>query len=154
MNSIFNFNTQLLLQAFGFIFIGLRVIVRFGTREEMVLALQDDDLQLHPDWIDFLAGELSRPGQRAVGTNYWIYQAGYAIPVAVAIWWVARTPAFVKPDWVKWIQAFPPNIYQAMQADALADPEWERHVTSQKEVEASGQNRLRGRKPKPSKTGK
>ena len=119
----------------------------------MVLALQTTIYSYIPIGLIFLLVSFQDQAKEQLGTNYWIYQAGYAIPVAVAIWWVARTPAFVKPDWVKWIEASPPNIYQAMQADALADPEWERHVTSQKEVEAWAKS-LERRKPKPSKTGK
>jgi hypothetical protein len=153
MTSFFNFDTQLLLQAFGIIFIGLGVVVRLGTWKKWYWRSKTTIYSYIPIGLIFLLVSVQDLAKEQLGTNYWIYQACYAIPVALAIWWVARTPAFIKPAWVRWIEAYPPKIYQAMQEDALADAEWERHVTSQKEVEIWAKS-LERRKPKPTKTGK
>lgn len=153
MNSFFNFDTQLMLQAFGVIFIGLGVVVRLGTWKKWYWRSRTTIYSYIPLGLIFIMVSFNDLAKERLGANFWIYQACYAIPVLLGIWWVARTPAFVKPDWVKWIEAYPQKIYQAMQEDALADPEWERHVTSQKEVEIWAKS-LERRRPKPSKTGK
>ena len=153
MNSIFNFNTQLLLQAFGFIFIGLGVIVRLGTWKKWYWRSKTTIYSYIPIGLIFLLVSFQDQAKEQLGTNYWIYQAGYAIPVAVAIWWVARTPAFVKPDWVKWIGGISPKYLPGDAGGCSGRPRMECHVTSQKEVEAWAKS-LEMRKPKPSKTGK
>lgn len=136
MNSLFNFDTQLLLQAFGIIFIGIGVVVRLGLWKQWYWRSKTSVYAYIPLGIIFFMVSFNDLAREQLGVNFWVYQACYAVPVALGVWWVARTPTFVKPDWVRWVEAYPPRIYEAMQQAALKDAEWERHVTSQKEVEA------------------
>jgi hypothetical protein len=109
MNSIFNFDTQLLLQAFGFIFIGIGVVARLGMWKQWYWRSKTSVYGYIPLGLIFLLVSYHDLAQERLGLNFWIYQAGYAVPILLAVWWVARTPAFVKPNWVRWIEAYPPK---------------------------------------------
>jgi len=95
--------------------------------------------------VIFLLYSFNDQAGERLGPAYWIYLVGYAILVVIGIWWVLRTPAFVKPDWVRWIEAYPEKTCKAMQKDALGDPEWEMHVTSPESVEAWARSLEKGK---------
>ncbi len=145
MNSLFNFDTQPLLQAFGLIFIALGVVIRLGMWKKWYWRGKGTAYSYIPIGVIFLLYSFNDPAGAQLGPAYWIYLAVYAIPIALGVWWVLRPPAFVKPDWVRWIEAYPEKTCQAMQKDALGDPEWERHVTSPKSVEAWAKSLERGK---------
>jgi len=54
---------------------------------------------------------------------------------ALAIYLKVKTPEWVKPKWVRWLDSQPKQVHQAMQADALSDKKWSRHATSVEAVE-------------------
>ena len=88
----------------------------------MVLAIQDLHLQLIPLGAIFILYSFNSLAKSRLGTAFWIYQLGYAMLIAVGIWWVVRTPEFIKPHWVRWVEAYPEQTYQAMQQAVQEDP--------------------------------
>lgn len=54
---------------------------------------------------------------------------------ALAIYLKVKTPEWAKPNWVRWLEAQPNKIRQAMQAEALIDKNWSQHTTSPEAVE-------------------
>ena len=130
------FNTQYLLVAFGFIFFALGVLIRFGTWKKWYWRTKGSAYSYLPIGVIFLLYSYNDKAQAAMGVNFWIYYVFYAIPVIVGIWWVVRTPTFVKPVWVRWVEAYPKETYFAMEQAALDDTNWDRHITSKEDVEA------------------
>ena len=135
MNTFFNFDTQLLLQAFALIFTGIGVIARLGLWKKWYWRSKSAFYSYIPLGLIFLMYSFNDMAKERLGNNYWVYLFAYAIPIVVGIWWVARPPSFVKPDWVLWVEGFPLHTVQAMQKAAENDPAWESHVTSPEEVE-------------------
>lgn len=70
-------------------------------------------------------------------------QALMLLLVVLSVWWMFFTPGFVKPQWVRWVEAYPRQTRQAM-AKAVAqggqqgqgDQWWESHVSSPEALEA------------------
>lgn len=131
MSNFFNFDTTLLLQAFGLVFLGLGVVIRTGTWKRWYWASKTSGYSYFPIGIVFLMYSFNDQVSARLGSLAWIYLACYAIPVGVGIWWTVHPPTFVKPKWARWVEAYPEKAYQAMKKDALADPRWERHVASE-----------------------
>jgi hypothetical protein len=136
MKSIFNFDTQLLLQAFGLIFIVIGLVARMGLWKKWYWRSKGTVYSYIPLGLIFLLYSYNDLASARLGASFWLYQLSYIIPVAVGIWWVVRTPAFIKPDWVRWVEAYPEPVYQAMQQAAQDNPDWESHVTSPEKVQA------------------
>jgi hypothetical protein len=134
MNTFFDFDTQLLLQAFGLVFIGIGVIARLGFWKKWYWRSKSSVYSYLPLGVIFLMYSYNDTVKERLGSNYWIYLLAYAIPIAVGVWWVARPPAFVKPDWVLWVESYPQPVLEAMQKEAENDPSWESHVKNQEEV--------------------
>jgi hypothetical protein len=136
MTSIFNFDTTLLLQAFGLIFIALGVMIRMGNWKNWYWGARRSGYSYLPIGVIFLMYSFNDQVSARLGSLAWIYLACYAIPVAVGVWWVVRTPTFLKPQWVRWVETYPESTFQAMRQAALADPRWERNVASPEAIRA------------------
>jgi len=136
MPSFFSFDTNLLLQAFGLVFVGLGVVIRLGTWKQWYWGSKNSGYSYFPIGIVFLMYSFNDQVSAQLGSLSWIYLACYAIPVGVGIWWTVYPPTLIKPQWVRWIEAYPEKAYQAMKKDVLADPRWERHVVSEQSVQA------------------
>jgi hypothetical protein len=134
MNNIFNIDTPHLLQVLGIIFIGIGIVARLGIWKKWYWRSRGMVYSYIPVGVLFLLYGFNDLARERLGTFFWIYQVGYAIPVIIAIWWMIRLPSFVKPDWVRWVEAYPEQTFQAMQTAAQGDPKWERHVASEKKV--------------------
>jgi hypothetical protein len=48
----------------------------------------------------------------------------------------SRPPAFIVPEWIKWVEKYPKNIQKAMRIEADVDDEWKQYVTSEAGVDA------------------
>jgi energy-coupling factor transporter transmembrane protein EcfT len=136
MNNIFNINTPLLLQVLGIIFIGIGIVARLGIWKKWYWRSPGMVYSYIPVGVVFLLYGFNDLARERLGIYFWVYQVCYAIPVIVAVWWMVRLPSFVKPDWVRWVEAYPDQTYQAMQRAAQEDPSWESHVSSEQEVSA------------------
>jgi hypothetical protein len=71
-----------------------------------------------------------------MGSFYLLYQAMMALLVGVGLWWSLRPPGFVRPDWVRWVEAYPQKLQQAMEQAVAAGEDWKAHVTSPEKLEA------------------
>ena len=151
MNNSLNFDTPSLLRILGLIFIGIGIVARLGFWKKWYWRFGGMVYSYIPIGVVFLLNGLNDLAKASLGTFFWIFEICYAIPVLMAIWWMSRPPDFVKPDWVRWVQAYPEKTHQAMQKAAQEDPRWERHVTSQQEVAAWAKSLGKGKTK--SKTG-
>lgn len=70
------------------------------------------------------------------------------ILAALVIYLKFKTPEWVKPNWVRWLEAQPKQVRQAMQKNALSDKNWSRHTTSLEAVELWAKELRKGNKSK------
>lgn len=66
----------------------------------------------------------------------------------LALYLTIKQPAWVKPNWVRWVESQPKRIRLAMQADALVDRNWSQHTSSQEAVELWAKELKKGMKTK------
>jgi energy-coupling factor transporter transmembrane protein EcfT len=53
-----------------------------------------------------------------------VLQGAEFVMLGIAIWWVARPPDFLKPTWIRTIEAHPKAVYVAMAAAVKKGDEW------------------------------
>lgn len=133
---MFDFDTPSLLKAFGLTFAGIGVAARLGLWKQWYWRSKGMVYAYLPLGVIFLLYGYEALAKERLGASFWIYQASYVVPLILGAWWVVRTPAFVKPDWVRWVEDCPESTRQAMRQAAQDDPRWEEHVASREKVEA------------------
>jgi hypothetical protein len=133
---MFKFDPSLLLQAFGITFLGLGMAVRLGVWKKWYWKSRGTVYGYIPLGLVFLLYAFEALAKERLGTSYWIYQVSFGAIIAIGVWWTLRTPPFIKPTWVLWVEKHTPTVLKAMEAAAQEDPSWEKHVTSQQAVEA------------------
>jgi hypothetical protein len=127
---------SLLLQAFGITFLGIGMAVRLGVWKKWYWKSRGTVYGYIPLGLVFLLYSFESLARQRLGTSYWLYQVAFGVIIAVGVWWTLRTPPFIKPAWVRWVEGHSPSVLKAMEADAQSDPNWEKHVVSEQAVEA------------------
>lgn len=126
---------QNIMMAFGGIFFALGLLVRLGIWKNWFWKQQRMVYGYIPLGLLFIYFSFNEQAQERLGTNH-IYFQGFAIILfLVGIWWSARPPSFVKPGWVRWIEAHPKRVVEAMQAAAGKNDEWKEKVKSKQAVD-------------------
>ena len=64
-----------------------------------------------------------------------ILQGIEIILLGIAVWWVTRPPDFIKPLWIRTIEARPKAVYDAMAAAVKKGDEWHSKVQDPKALE-------------------
>jgi len=54
----------------------------------------------------------------------------------VSVVGAVRTPAALRPLWVRWVEGYPSDVYRMMCRAVRADADWKPHVSSQAAVDA------------------
>jgi len=147
MKDIFNFDPTLLLQAFGFIFLSLGVAARLGLWKKWYWRTKGAVYGYIPLGLLFLVYSFNDLAKERLGPYLWVYQVSIGILIILGVWLSFRPPEFVKPAWVRWVEAQPTQVLKAMEQDALDDPNWERHIISPEAVDLWA-NSLKLKKPK------
>src|SRR5512138_2239781 len=126
----------LLLQAFGLIFLGVGMAARLGVWKKWYWRTKGSMYGYIPLGLMFLLYSFYEPVKERLGTTFWMFQSLFLVLIAIGAWLSLRPPAFIKPTWVRWVEAHPRDVRQAMERAAKDDPDWEQHVTSPEAVES------------------
>jgi hypothetical protein len=74
--------------------------------------------------------------QARFGSYYFLFVGGILLLALVCVWWSLRPPRFVQPAWVRWVEAYPKRVRDAMAKDVEQDTDWEKHVHTKEAVDA------------------
>lgn len=129
-------DTSMLLRFLGIGFMLAWGAVRFGFWKGWYWRTRGGAYAYLPLGIIFVLYTYQDQAQAVLGTRYALYLALMILLAGTCVWWSAKPPAFVKPAWIRWIEAHPPKIRQAMVQAVEAGEDWESHVRSQAEVDA------------------
>jgi hypothetical protein len=133
---MFDIDPTLLLQAFGLIFLGVGMAARLGVWKKWYWRTKGSMYGYMPLGLMFLLYSFYEPVKERLGTSFWMFQSLFLVLIAIGAWLSLRPPAFIKPTWVRWVEAHPKDVRQAMERAATDDPTWEQHVTSPEAVDA------------------
>lgn len=129
-------NTQLLVQAFGLVFIGLGLAARLGVWKTWYWQSRGTAYGYIPLGGLFIFFTFFEPLKKILGSYAWLFPVIFALVMSLGIWWTIRPPRLVKPTWVRWVEKYPSYIIEAMKSAAGKDKEWGRFVVSEETVDA------------------
>lgn len=127
---MFPLDARLLLQAFGFVFLGIGLAARFGLWRNWYWRSRGTVYGYVPLGLLFLVYSYEELARERLGTLYPVFQVAIGLLILLGVWWSLRPPAFVKPAWVRWVERYPRPVIQAMARAAEEDKDWEQHVSS------------------------
>jgi hypothetical protein len=130
-----SFNMQLLVQAFGLVFIGLGVAARLGFWKSWYWQSRGTAYGYIPLGGLFIFYTFLDPLKKTLGSYAWLFPVIFALVLSVGVWWTIRPPLIVKPTWVRWVEKHPTYIIDAMKSAANKDKEWGRYVASEEAVD-------------------
>ena len=133
---MFKLDPSLLLQAFGITFFAIGMAARLGLWKKWYWRTKGSMYGYMPLGLMFLLYSFYEPVRERLGASFWMYQSIFGILILVGAWWSFRPPWFIKPAWVRWVEAYPRDVRQAMEQAAADNADWDRHVTSPEAIEA------------------
>jgi hypothetical protein len=131
----FNLDPNLFLQVFGLIFIGMGGAVQLGLWKKWYWRSQGRAYGYIPVGLLFILYSFNSQAQQKLGANYWLFNVAFGALAVLSVWLFFRPPNFMKPAWVRWVEAYPPDVYKAMRETAQNDPDWDKHMSSPEAVD-------------------
>lgn len=150
---MFDINTQVLLLAFGALFIGAWLAAVMGrwkrwywrSRRMVYVYLALGAL--------FIVSSFESQLIDGLGLARWTVQTGYAVLIAAGIYLLVRPPRWMKPPWVRMIDDQPDYVYEIMAEQVKKGKSWEEKVEDRRALENWIKNASRrGAKSQASKT--
>ena len=127
-------NPNLITGVLGLVFIAIGLMIKLGLWKKYFWRTRGGMYGYMPLGMLFILYSYQEEAQ-LLGSRYWMYLAAFGILIAIAVWWSVRPPAFLKPEWVLWVEAHPRHVIDRMRKDAENDPDWVRHTTSQETID-------------------
>jgi hypothetical protein len=132
---VFGIDESLLTRIIGAAFVLLWLAARLSLWKRWFWRSPRSVYPYLPIGLVFLVYPEYERAQAAGGTEATVYLAILIALGLIAIWWMIRPPAFVKPDWVRWIQKHPESTYTAMRDLVNEGAEWRDQITDQRAVD-------------------
>jgi len=136
---------QFLMRIFGLTFISLGLSARLGLWKKWYWRSRGTVYSYIPLGLLFLLYSFNALAKARLGSYYVLYQSLFVLLIACGVWWSVRPPAFVKPAWVRWVEVYPQNVYEAIRKAVEQGENWEPNVVSPDKLEAWVKT-LRGKK--------
>nr|MBC7243816.1 hypothetical protein [Chloroflexota bacterium] len=136
---------QFLLRFFGVVFTALGVAARLGLWKNWYWRSRGTAYGYIPLGLLFLVYSFHSTVEARLGSYYILYQGLFVLLILCGLWWTVQPPSFIKPAWVRWVEAYPKEIYDAMMKAVEQGEKWEPHVASPEKLE-NWVKSLRGKK--------
>lgn len=129
------FDPNLLLIAFGFAFIAIWLTMRLGRWKKWYWKSRGGVYGYLPLGFLFLLYAFREQAAELLGDAFNpLSIAVFVLLGALAVWFSLRPPAFIKPAWIRWVEAHPKHVINAMRNAVEEEDNWEEHVLSQEAV--------------------
>lgn len=130
-----SFDPTLLLQIFGVFFIAAGIAAMLGRWKSWYWRSQRMLFGYLPAGALFLLVSFEKELSQGAAMNIWILRGGYILLLALSAWGFIRPPAWLKPAWIRTIEAQPHSIYAAMLREVKANGPWREHVKTPEALE-------------------
>lgn len=147
---MFGFDQQVLLRLMGIGFALMGLGARVGAWKKWYWGSRGGVYAYMPLGLMFVLYTYDDYFKESLGPNYFLYWAAIIAVAVLILWWAARTPAFVKPRWVRWVEKYPPHVIGAMADEVEVGKAWEENITSEAAVDQWAK-RVKGKPPKKKK---
>jgi hypothetical protein len=127
---------QLLMQIFGVFFLAIGLAARLSIWKGWFWRQQRMVYGYIPLGLLLIVYSFNEQAKAGLGPNYLVFQILTGLMLVIGAWWTARPPAFVKPDWVRWVEAHPKRVIDAMAQAVKKGESWGEKVKSKETVDA------------------
>jgi len=134
------------LLGLGFILAGL--VARLGTWKKWYWKTPKAIYGYIPLGLLFILFSFNELAEEQLGSRYFLYLIGFAVLGVCVVWFSQRPMDFLKPKWVRWVEAHPKRIRNLMVDQVDDGEEWEHHLESEESVNAWARS-LKGKPPRP-----
>ncbi|MBN2555856.1 MAG: hypothetical protein JXA97_07950 [Anaerolineales bacterium] len=141
---MFEFDQAQIIRLLGLGFIGAGLVARFGTWRKWFWKTRKAPYGYVPLGLLFILYTYSDLAEERLGSNYFLYLIAFGILGICVVWFSQRPMEFLKPRWVRWLEALPPRILIIMEQRVDDGDEWESHLVSEEAVNAWAQS-LKGK---------
>ena len=131
-----NLDLDFVLPLMGAAFIFLGLMIRSGSMKPVYWKSRRSAYGYIPLGLVFIAAGFYERAQEQPPAVFYAYIAIFAIVIALTLYFGAKPPEFMKPNWVRWIEKHPKSIQKAMAAEVEAGEEWKNFVVSERAVDA------------------
>jgi len=142
----FDQNQIIRLLGLGFILAGL--VARIGTWKKWYWKTPKAVYGYIPLGLLFILFSFNDLAGTRLNSRYYLYLVGFGILGICVVWFSQRPMPFLKPKWVRWVEAHPKRIRNLMAQQVEDEEEWEHHLESQDAVDAWAKS-LKGKPPRP-----
>jgi uncharacterized membrane protein YccC len=140
-------NQQFLILLFGAVFTALGVTARLGVWKNWYWRSRGTVYGYIPFGLVFILYSFNAVAKAQPPPSYLLFQGAIVLLIACGVWWSVRPPALIKPAWVRWVEAYPQDVREAMAKAVEQGKNWEARVRS-KEALAEWASSLGSRKSK------
>lgn len=140
----------LMLQLFGALFILMGLAGHLGLYKAWYWNSPNRIYGYVPIGVVFIVSSLEADLRAKLGQLDWMVVGLYVILFGLALWWFIKPPKFIKPGWIRLIEAASKRDYQVMVQDVKAGMDWHKRVATP-EVLAEWIKEAHRRPLKPSK---
>lgn len=133
---MFEFDQAQIIRLLGLGFIGAGLVARFGTWKKWFWKTRKAPYGYIPLGLLFILFTYSDLAEEQLGDRYFLYLVAFALLGICVVWFSQRPMEFLKPRWVRWLEAYPPRILTLMEQQVDRGEEWESHVASEEAIAA------------------
>ncbi|MGC8787649.1 MAG: hypothetical protein ACP5Q1_09530 [Anaerolineae bacterium] len=132
---MFGLDTQFIIRIFGVTFAALGLAARLGLWKNWYWRSRGTVYGYIPLGLLFVLYSFNALAVARLGSYYVLYQGLFALLIACGLWWTVQPPAFIKPAWVRWIEAYPKDVYQMIEKAVESGADWEANVATPEKLE-------------------
>jgi len=132
---MFGFDQLVLLRLVGFGFVAMGLGARFGLWKKWYWRSRGGAYTYLPLGVLLFLYTYTDLAKVSLGPYYFLFWAAIFLLAVFCLWWTVRTPAFVKPTWVRWVDKHPKRVIEAMADEVEAGEEWEGYIESEAKVD-------------------
>jgi hypothetical protein len=124
-----------IIRAFGVFFVLFGITIRLGYWKKLYWQSKGGIYGYIPlgllfvwySYYDWLAGFFANAMV--------IYYAVFGLLILASVFLSVKTPSWIKPKWIIWVEKHPQKILKRMAEEAKDNAEWENQVVSQESVD-------------------
>jgi len=125
-----------IVMVLGGVFVVVGFYIRMGNLKQVYWKSRRSMFGYIPLGLFFILAGYYNTASRQGPYIFYSYLVLFALLAGLTLFFSARPPDFIKPDWIRWIEKHPRSIQKAMLGEATENEEWKQKVVSETAVDA------------------